>query len=148
MNECNIKINCYFYLTITTKNCVQWLTHKYLLGYMTSVESPLKFLCKPFIFSPVLNTIDIILLISNQKMLLKTKVRTHLKYSYFMDMRAVVIERRLQRLQNSFPLVAWVVTIVSIHIRSDITRLQFQVVGRLRKKIQLRIHVIHNAFCM
>lgn len=99
-------------------------------------------------FSPVLNTIDIILLISNQKMLLKTKVRTHLKYSYFMDMRAVVIERRLQRLKNSFPLVAWVVSTVGIHIRSDITRLQFQVVGRLRKKIQLRIHVIHNAFCM
>lgn len=65
-----------------------------------------------------------------------------------MDMRTVVIERRLQRLKNSFPLVAWVVSIVNIHIRSDITRLQFQVVGRLRKKIQLRIHVIHNAFCM
>lgn len=52
-----------------------------------------------------------------------------------MDMRAVVIERRLQRLKNSFPLVAWVVSTVSIHIRSDITRLQFQVVGRLKKKI-------------
>lgn len=51
-----------------------------------------------------------------------------------MDMRTVVIERRLQRLKNSFPLVAWVVSIVSIHIGSDITRLQFQVVGRLRKK--------------
>lgn len=50
------------------------------------------------------------------------------------------------RLKKLSSLVAWVVSIVMIDIRSDNTRLHNFPVERKIKKNLLRIHVLHNAF--